>query len=707
MNKEEAAQRLAWLAKEIRRLDHLYYNLATPGVTDAEYDALRKENEALEEQYPDLVRPDSPSHRIGAALQQDFAKVTHAVPMISLEDVFSQEEFKAFCEKMLRFLNVPLKTFLPLWAEPKIDGLSASLIYKRGILIQGATRGDGFVGEDVTTNIRTILDIPLELTSEEAKKTETLEVRGEVYMTRRAFERLNHARKEAGEPQFANPRNAAAGSLRQLDSTVTKERCLRFFAYEVVSSDMVLPYQHDVPIFLEKAGFVTASPVKLCSSWQDVDDFYELVCQQRETLPYDIDGTVFKVDDRSLQARLGNVIRVPRHSVAFKFPAEQARSRLRDVLFQVGRTGVITPVAVLDPVELSGSTVNRATLHNADEMARLDVHQGDEVILQKAGDIIPQIVRVIPESRVEGAQAWSMPERCPSCQRPLVREEDKVALRCPGGFDCPAQAIARLSHFVSRAAFDIEGLGESNMEFFYSTHRVRSFADIFKLKARNEEQKQAHEAAWHGELFGSSELSPSEQRLLPLEKEKGWGPLSVKKLFQAIESRRSIDLDRFIYALGIPGIGKQTATLLAVHYPTLESFLACRGSQLIHMEGIGEKTALDLLAYLHDEHEQTEIQALLQEVTVLPYEPPRTQGLLLSGQTVVFTGTLEHLSRDEAKAQAAKLGAKIGSSVTSQTNLVVVGAKAGRKKDDAERLGIKVLSEAEWGELWESQQKLL
>lgn len=702
MNKEEAAQRLAWLAQEIRRLDHLYYNLANPEVTDVEYDALRRENAALEAQFPELVRPDSPSHRVGAALQQDFAKVPHATPMISLEDVFSREEFKAFCGKMSRFLNLSSKTFLPLWAEPKIDGLSASIIYKNGVLVQGATRGDGFVGEEITANLRTLLDIPLELTSEIAKKAAVLEVRGEVYMTKRAFELLNHARRESKEPQFANPRNAAAGSLRQLDPAVTKERRLRFFAYEVISSEVKLPFQHEVLPFLQEAGFVTSSPTRLCTSWQDVWDFYALVQEQRETLPYDIDGTVFKVDDRSLQIRLGNVIRVPRHSVAFKFPAEQARTRIRDVVFQVGRTGTVTPVAVLDPVELSGSTVNRATLHNADEMARLDVHQGDEVILQKAGDIIPQIVRVLPESRPEGARRWAMPERCPSCQRALVKEADKVALRCPGGFDCPAQAIARLSHFVSRAAFDIDGLGESNLEFLYSTHRVRSFADIFRLKENNERIRQAHEETWRGSLFGTG-ASPEGSAPLPLEKEKGWGPLSVRKLFQAIEQRRAVDLDRFIYALGIPGIGKQTATLLATHYPRLDSFRACKGSQLVHLEGIGEKTALDVLEYLHDAHEQAELDDLLQQITVRPYEPPKTQGLPLSGQTVVFTGTLEHLSRDEAKAQAVKLGAKIGSSVTSQTSLVVVGAKAGRKKADAEKLGIRVMSEAEWKALWEQQ----
>lgn len=689
MTLEEARKRLEWLAREIQRHDRLYYQAADPEISDAEYDQLRKENAALEEAFPELIRADSPTHRVGAAPQQDFAKVEHATPMISLDDVFSRDEFEAFCEKMYRFLNLPKATFLPMWSEPKIDGLSASLIYRNGVLVQGSTRGDGFVGEDVTLNLKTIRDIPLSLDTKE----ELLEVRGEVYMTKLAFEQLNHARREAKASLFANPRNAAAGSLRQLDPAITRERNLRFFAYEVISPSSGFAFQHQIPEFLEREGFQIAKPAKLCQTWEDVWAAYKAIQEAREALPYDIDGMVFKVDDRQLQTRLGNVIRVPRHSVAFKFPAEQARTHLKTVVFQVGRMGTVTPVAVLDPVELNGATVNRATLHNADEMARLDVHENDEVVLQRAGDVIPQIVRVIKESRQEGAQAWSMPELCPSCQRRLVQEENKVALRCPGGFDCPAQAIARLAHFVSRPAFDIEGLGGNNIEFLYQTHRVRNFADFFRLKEKNDAAREAHQDRWQELFTNSNKEAPS---YLPLEKEKGWGPLSVRKLFQAIESRRTVDLDRFIYALGIPQVGKQTATLLAQVFQTFDRFREATVHRLTQIEGVGEKMALEMVEYFHSPKETQDLDDLLQVVQVRPYTPPQTQNLPFSGKTVVFTGTLEHMSRDEAKVQASKLGFKIGSSVTSQTDFVVVGAKAGKKRAEAERLGIRVLTESEW-----------
>lgn len=689
MDTQEAAQRLEELAKKIAYHDHLYYNLAQPEISDHEYDLLRQENARLEALFPHLVRLDSPLHRVGSTPMQDFQKVVHQIPMISLEDVFSEEDLKGFFEKMYRFLNMPMNSFVEIWGEPKIDGLSASLIYEYGILKQAATRGDGLVGEDVTQNIKTIQDIPLVLKNEKAASLKRLEIRGEVYMTKQIFERINADRLQKRETLFSNPRNAAAGSLRQLDSNITKERHLHFFAYEIIVSDFLFSTQNLLMSSLKEWGFSTTSYVKLCQSLQDILDYYQNIGKNRKNLPYEIDGVVYKVNDRALQARLGTIGRVPRHSVAHKFPAEQVKTYLKDIILQVGRMGTITPVAILEPVVIGGVRVNRATLHNVDEIARLDIHIGDTIILQRAGDVIPQIVRVIKEKRPPNSQSFILPSSCPSCQRLLVRDEDKVAVRCSGGFECPTQAQERLSHFVSRDAFDIEGLGGRNIEFLYKTKRIRNFADIFTLKERNESYKKIYESEGLQDFGGSD-------KYLPLEKEKGWGPLSVKKLFQSIENRRSIPLDRFIYAIGISQIGKQTAILLAQHYKTLSNFLECTLSQLTHIEGIGRKTAEEILQFLKNDEQCQLIKDLKNRVSILPYDNFSQKNLPLSDKIIVFTGKLENLSRNEAKVQAIRLGAKIGSSVTSQTNFVIVGVDAGQKKAAAERLGIQVLNEKEW-----------
>lgn len=696
---EEAAKRLKELARLIAYHDDLYYNQAAPEITDAEYDCLRRENAAIEKAFPALVRADSPTHRVGAAPLDAFQKVEHAQPMVSLEDVFNANEFQDFLIKMNRFLNLRETDFQPMMAELKIDGLSASLIYEHGVLKQAATRGNGVVGEDVTQNVRTIRDIPLTLAEErpgtdpEAVTAVTtldrFEVRGEVYMTRDAFEQLNADRAAQHEPLFANPRNAAAGSLRQLDPAITRSRHLRFFAYEVVAPGLRFERQDEIIPFLHRLGFKTADPNRLCPTREAAEAYFTDVEGIRADLPFDIDGVVYKLNDRSLQDRLGVVGRTPRHSVARKYPAEQATSRLKDIVFQIGRTGTLTPIAVLDPVVIGGARVSRATLHNADEIKKIGLNIGDRVILQRAGDVIPQVLRV--ESRI------ALPKVCPSCGRTLVRDEDRTAIRCPGGFDCPTQAKERLTHFASREAFDIDGLGDQNVAFLYETGRVHTFADIFTLAARNAEVKRAYESR---PLLGSlkKEMDEPPQYPLPLERENGWGPLSVRKLFTAIEARRSIPLDRFLYALGIAQTGKLTARLLAKHCQTLEAFLNCSAEDLIHIEGIWTKTAEEILSFLRDPVQQKIVQALTGQVTVQPFEETANVNLPLAGQTVVFTGKLETLSRSEAKEQASRLGAKIGSSVTKRTSFVVEGAAAGGKLGAAKALGTPIWTEAQWRE---------
>ncbi|GHS91740.1 DNA ligase [Alphaproteobacteria bacterium] len=696
LSKFEAAQRLEILARELARHDHLYYNMAQPEITDAEYDLLRRENSQLEALYPDLIRPDSPSHRVGATPLEEFQKATHRTPLLSLDNAFSREDVEKFLERATRFLN--LSEPLTLWAEPKIDGLTASLLYEKGVLVRSATRGDGAVGEDVTQNIKTIQDVPLLLSPHLDALPSPLEVRGEVYMTHGAFQKLNKTRLEKKEAPFSNPRNAAAGSLRQLDSRITRERHLRFFAYEVVA-DIPFATQESVVQFLKKAGFSTAETVRLCPSLDDVMAYYAFMQERRATLPYDIDGVVYKINNRALQARLGEVGRVPRHALAHKFPAEQAKTRVLDIILQMGRTGTLTPVALLAPVAVGGAVIQRATLHNADEIERLDVRVGDAVLLQRAGDVIPKIVRVLKDKRSPSSQKFIFPTLCPSCGTRLV-QDDEVYVRCPAGFQCPEQNLESLIHFASRDAFDIEGLGNKNMEFLYKTGRVTSFADIFTLQARNEPLKE--QAKTTQSLFKdySSERQDSSSRpsLLPkpLEQEEGWGLLSVRKLWTAIQARRSMAAERFLYALGIPQVGKLTAVLLMQHYKTFENFLKSSAEEWVTIEGIGKKMATAIEDFLNQPDVKNRIQDLLHVVTPLAFVPASEAGGTLSGKTVVFTGKLERLSRTEAKAQALRLGAKVVSAVSAHTDFVVLGADAGKKKADAERLGLRILSEEDW-----------
>ncbi|MDR0631105.1 MAG: NAD-dependent DNA ligase LigA [Holosporales bacterium] len=692
MDRSEAAKELERLAKEIAKHDHLYYNLAQPEISDREYDDLRRRNAALESEYPDLIRADSPSQHVGALPQLDFQKVNHETPMTSLEDVFSVDELCRFFEKVSRFLNVPNEQFVcydrQMWAELKIDGLSASLVYENGILVRGATRGNGTVGEDVTQNIKMVRDIPLVLPrvaipSKEEQVPQRMEIRGEVYINKEDFVRINKDQADKHERLFANPRNAASGSLRLLDAKITQARRLRFLAYDVV--DDRFDTQDSVVEYLNKCGFVTVSPARLCSSVQELLDYYHYVETNREQIPYEIDGVVYKVNDRKLQARLGIVGRVPRHSVAHKFRAEQVETQVLGISIQVGRTGALTPVAELVPVNVGGAVVSRATLHNGDELARLDVRVGDTVVLQRAGDVIPQIVSTLEDRRRLDAMPFRFPTTCPSCGK-LLQDS-----RCTAGFNCKDQAIERLSHFVD--ALEIDGLGSRNIEFLYDTGRIRDFVDIFVLQQRDMQCRR------HGDLFASvapPQISDKERdrnffNKQTLENEIGWGSLSVKNLFKAIDACRSVALDKFIYSLGIPQVGRQMSTLLSKHFNSFEELLNCSADQLVQIDGIGEITAEGIVSYLS---EQRDVLLRLLEYVTLFKDASDTS--VLSGQQIVFTGRFRAFTRNEGKAQAARLGAQIASTVSKSTTLVVAGDEPGSNRDKAAHLGIKIIGEYEW-----------
>jgi DNA ligase (NAD+) len=687
LSEAETAAELERLAGEIAHHDALYYRQDQPEISDAEYDALRERNAAIEARFPHLVREDSPSARVGAAPVEAFGKVMHAVPMLSLGNVFDDEGVRDFLERIRRFLGLETVEGLAFTAEPKIDGLSITLRYEKGRLVQGATRGDGYQGENVTANVRTIVDIPKAIKSKGFP--DPFEVRGEIYMSRAAFQRLNEGQSERGERTFANPRNAAAGSLRQLDPAITASRPLQFFAYGWGEAPE-LPADTQWGIYRAMAdwGFPLNPLAKLTNSVEEMLDTYRDIESGRAGLDYDIDGVVYKLDRLDLQQRLGFVSRSPRYAVAHKFPAEKATTTLRDIEIQVGRTGALTPVAKLEPVTVGGVMVQNATLHNEDEIARKDVRIGDTVIVQRAGDVIPQILGVVEGKRPKGTKRFKFPTVCPACGSHAVREvnpttgkEDAVR-RCTGGLICPAQRVERLKHFVSRNAFDIEGLGEKHIKAFYDDGLIQSPQDIFTLAGRDR------------------------RSTTRLEAREGWGETSAAKLFAAIEARRTVKLDRFIYALGIPHVGEITGRLLARAYGGIEAFrdamLAAasdRGgeayAELDNIEGIGPTVAEAIADFFAEPHNVDVVDDLLREVRPEPLEAI-DHASPISGKTVVFTGTLEKMTRPEAKARAERLGAKVAGSVSKKTDYVVAGPGAGSKLKDAERLGLKVLSEDEW-----------
>jgi DNA ligase (NAD+) len=667
----QAAHELKVLAKEIAEHNYRYYQLNQPNISDEAYDALLRRNQQIEQRFPDLVRADSPSHRVGSAPSPEFEKVKHPCPMLSLDNAFSLNEVSDFIERIKRFLKWPAEQEIPFMAEPKIDGLSASLHYQDGQFVLGATRGDGFEGENITPNLKTVKDIPLLLQGENIPAR--LEVRGEVYMSLKDFETLNQQRQEQGEPLFVNPRNAAAGSLRQLDSKITAKRPLKFFAYAFEADEgYQARTQAEILESLKRWGFPVNPHIQLCTNRKELEDYYQHLITVRPDLSYEIDGVVYKVNDLSLQKRLGVVGRAPRHSLAHKFAAEQAETLVEDIVIQVGRTGVLTPLAHLKPIFVGGVMVKRATLHNEDEIQRKDIRVGDTVVVQRAGDVIPQVVKVVLEKRPASSQPFVFPKTCPICHSVVIQVEGQVAKRCENSFSCRAQAVERLKHFVSRNAFDIDGLGEKHLENFYKDDLIKNPIDIFTLQKRDQAQRYL------------------------LDKREGWGKQSSDNLWQAIEKRRTISLERFIYALGIPQIGQVSAKLLSKHYQNLSAFLTANLEDLLTIEGIGPGMAQDLVAFIHYPQHREFIIKLAEQLTIEPYKIEASQHSFLTGKTIVFTGGLQNLSRGEAKAQAERLGAKVSGSVSSKTDIVVAGTDAGSKLKNATALGIKVLNEQEW-----------
>lgn len=686
LTEKQAEVELQRLAREISKHDVLYHQNDQPEISDADYDKLRQRNTEIEARFPKLVRSDSPTGRVGAAPLDKFAKVKHSRPMLSLDNAFFDEDVTEFRERVRRFLKLEADTKIAMTAEPKIDGLSASLRYEEGVFVQGATRGDGETGEDITQNLRTIKDIPLVLNGKNVPKI--VEVRGEVYMSHENFERLNTAQLQQGKPVFANPRNAAAGSLRQLDSQITAQRPLHFFAYAWGELD-TLPAETQSGVLkkFSQWGFSVNPKTVTCLTVEKMLATYREIEGQRASLGYDIDGVVYKVDNLEWQSRLGFVSRSPRWAIAHKFPAEKARTVLLDIEIQVGRTGTLTPVARLQPVTVGGVVVSNATLHNQDEIERKDIRVGDTVIVQRAGDVIPQVVSVVKDKRKPKSKPYQFPDHCPICGSKAVRSLNlksgklDAARRCTGALTCPAQAVERLKHFVSRNAFDIDGLGAKQIEKFYEEGLIHQPADIFTLNTRN-----------------GSEFEPLEER-------EGWGSTSARNLFAAVDERRTIPLERFVFSLGIRHVGDTIASLLARTYGTFDNlFEALKLAQdeesearadLMAIDGIGEVVALSLIEFFGEDHNITAVDRLIEQISVSPAELARTDSDV-SGKTVVFTGALEKMTRSEAKSKAESLGAKVSGSVSSKTDIVVAGPGAGSKLKKAQELNVTVMTEDEW-----------
>ena len=694
LTEAQAKAELKRLATEIAAHDKRYYQQDAPSVTDAEYDALRQRNSAIESRFPKLIRPDSPSKRIGAAPTGKFKKARHAVPMLSLDNAFAEQDVIDFVARIRRFLKLSEDEKLAFSAEPKIDGLSMSLRYEGGELVTAATRGDGAEGEDVTANIRTLEDVPKKLKGRSMPAV--CEVRGEIYMTKHAFLALNERQKAAGDTIFANPRNSAAGSLRQKDPKITASRPLGFFAYAWGEmSTMPADTQSGMIKWFESCGFKTNPLTKLCRSTEELITFHRKIEEGRAELDYDIDGVVYKVDRIGWQERLGFVSRTPRWGIAHKFPAERAMTVLKDIELQVGRTGALTPVGKLDPVSVGGVIVQNVTLHNEDYIKGIgsdgeslrdgrDIRIGDTVVIQRAGDVIPQVVDVVIDKRPKSAKPYHFPKKCPCyLHTELVREEtatgeEGARTRCTGEFACPYQKVQHLMLFVSRRAFDIEGLGEKQIELFFEKEWVKEPADIFTLEKKHKRD------------------------LLELE---GFGETSVRNLFNAIEARRTIALDRFIYALGIRQVGETTALALARGYGSWKAFhdaglKVAKGdddviAEMDALDQIGETVIRAVAAYFGESHNRGIVELLTKEVKILDAEKPK-KNTAVAGKTVVFTGALEKMTREEAKAQAERLGAKAAGSVSKKTDYVVAGPGAGSKLADAKKFGVTVLTEDEW-----------
>lgn len=683
MTKDKSLQdELQELLLKKAKHDELYYQKDAPEISDAEYDFLVKEIQKLQLEVKEGQL--SLFESVGAPVTSAFQKVRHKTPMLSLDNAFDEQDILDFFDKIKRFLKLSDDVNLSFVAEPKIDGLSASLTYKNRTLVMAATRGDGSVGEDVTNNIKTIKGIPHTLPDD--APVDEFEIRGEVYMTHADFAKLNQMQESQNLKLFANPRNAAAGSLRQLDANTTAKRPLRFLAYNSPHPEIFGVKKQSLLLEKLKEWSFEVSPyAKLAHNFDELMNVYRNLAQMRASLPHDIDGVVYKIDSFELQNRLGFTDRAPRFAIAHKFPAELTYTTIDDIQIQVGRTGVLTPVAHLRPVTVGGVVVSRATLHNKDEIARKDVRIGDVVIVRRAGDVIPQVVEVVLEKRSVQSSSFVFPSSCPSCGSAVFQKENEVALRCSGGLLCKEQAVGRLIHFVSKDAFDIQGLGDKILEDFFKEGLVKNPFDLFTLEDRDKKS------------------------ITPLSKKMGWGKKSAQNLFEAINAKRIITLDRFIYSLGIAQIGQVTSKLLAQHYEQSSTFFdrmnqACDQTSdayfdLVNLNGVGASMAGDIIDYWSILANQKLCDDLKSVLTILPYERYDVVDSALSGKTVVFTGTLQTMSRSEAKAKAEKMGAKVLGSVSAKTDFVVAGADSGKKEKQAQELGVQILSEEKWLEL--------
>ncbi|MFP3012595.1 MAG: NAD-dependent DNA ligase LigA [Rickettsia sp.] len=676
ISEEEAKKLLEELSCKIAAYNHAYYIEDNPLVSDAEYDQLFNTNLKLEQKFPHLVLENSPSKKVGAKIANKFAKVTHQAPMLSLSNVFDEQDVRDFIDRIKNFLR--LDEFAPIFCEPKIDGMSFSAIYKNGLLITGATRGDGYVGEDITANIKTIKNFPHKIDN----APEFLEVRGEIYIEKQDFLNLNEEQEEQGRDKFANPRNAAAGSLRQLDASIMAQRPLKYFVYSGgVTEQNLASSQDQLLIKLKEFGFSVNEISKLTNSEEEIFTFYEYLKTNREKLPYEIDGVVYKLNDFALQNRMGFIARSPRFATAHKFPAIIGQTKLLSITVQVGRTGTLTPVAELEPIEIGGVTVSRATLHNFQEIMRKDVRIGDYVFLQRAGDVIPKIMGVDFDKLPNDTAPFDTPLFCPSCNSKLHYVPEDIIIRCDNGLNCPAQNYERIRHFVSKNAMDIEGLGRKQVEFLIDKGLISNPLDIFFLKEKNDSS------------------------LTKLENMDGWGKKSVENLFKNIEKSKNVSLPRFIYALGIRHIGEQNAKLLAREFSSYANFIAQMEllskndpdiyQKLNDLEGIGDKILVDIIDFFDIKENTTLIKKLGEVLNIEDYKETREQSSL-TGKIVVFTGSLPTISRAESKATAEKLGAKVAASVSSNTYLVVAGVDAGSKLKKAKELNIKIIDEEEW-----------
>ncbi len=675
---EEALLELKLLKEELSRSDIAYYQNDAPFLQDWEYDELKRRNDAIEKRFPDLILKDSPSFKVGASTAEGFSKVELKVPMLSLSNIFKKEDIIDFTGRIRRYLNIPSSEELEFIAEPKIDGLSFSARYEKGHFVQGSTRGDGAIGEDITANLKTLADLPLLLKGSQIP--DVIEIRGEVYMKKSDFFALNQIQEQEGKRLFANPRNAAAGSLRQLDPLITKKRKLSLFAYTYGEvSHISWTSQSEFLTLIKSWGIPVSSEIEACSTNIELMNYYTDMSEKRASLDYDIDGVVYKVNRLDYQKRLGFITRSPRWAIAHKFPAQQAQTRIKKIRIQVGRSGVLTPVADLEPINVGGVMVSHATLHNLDEIERKDIREGDTVIVQRAGDVIPQIVQVILDKRPQHTKPFEFPTTCPECGSLVEREPDEAAHYCTGGLFCPRQVVERLKHFVSKDALDIEGFGKKYIETFFEWGWLHSPIDIFYLKERHYQD---------------------------LLKTDGWGIKSVSNLFDAIhKAQQSTPLDRFIFALGIRQIGQSSARLLAEQYQTIENLLEqvykeTAMEDLIHIDSIGKQTAANIICFFKEPHNKNLIQTLTQLIHIEPFKTKK-QRTRLTGKTIVFTGSLETMTRPEAKSLALNAGAKVSGNVSSKTDFVICGKDAGSKEKLALKMNIPIISEKDFRNMLE------